>query len=272
MTDNKEFIALHNEHNSLVIEFSPTEAPPWRYWGKRLDYWDTASMHARRSGRAGKTNIIDFDQTFGTCNGHGMGWFSSPSLSVHRAGLDACVQFTQARAAYDVPDNALRFDLVDEVARVEVQQHIHLDKATGVLSMRSVLTNRDNTVNGELLDVQWFAAATLPLNARCSTVQSYKGQWANEFVVCHGDLSQGTWCSDSRRGRNGHDQFLGSVVMLPGIDLHQGLAYGAHLAWSGNHTQLIECLPDGDVQWQWASGWHRGRCVCCLASSWLPLR
>jgi alpha-galactosidase len=251
MAQGVEFLALHSQHTSLVFEFSATEAPLWRYWGKRLDHWDTTQMSPRRHARAGKTTILDFDQPLSTCTGHGMGWFSSPSLSVHRGGQDACVQFTQARVTHDAPGNALRFDLVDEVTRIEVQQHIHLDKGTGVLSMRSVLINRDKAASAEPLDVQWFAAATLPLDTRCTTVQSYKGQWANEFVVCQDDLSQGTWRRDSRRGRNGHDQFPGSVVMLPATDLHQGLAYGAHLAWSGNHTQLIERLPDGDVQWQW---------------------
>jgi alpha-galactosidase len=33
-------------------------------------------------------------------------------------------------------------------------------------------------------------------------------------------------------------------------DAHDGLSYGAQLAWSGNHTQLIERLPDGGLQWQ----------------------
>jgi alpha-galactosidase len=250
MTDGIQFLTLHSQHSSLVIEFSPSEAPLWRYWGRRLRHWDASSMQPRRAARAPKSTGLDFDQPLSTCTGHGMGWFSSPSVSVHRAGLDAFVQFTRAHAVHDTADNVLCFNLIDEITQIEVQQTIRLDAASDVLTMRTVLINRDSNPNAQTLDVLWLAAATLPLDARCSAVQSYKGQWANEFIACQDDLSQGTWRRDSRRGRNGHDQFPGSVVLTPGADLHQGLSYGAHLAWSGNHTQLIERLPDGDVQWQ----------------------
>lgn len=250
MASGIEFLALHSQHSSLVIEFSPSEAPLWRYWGKRLRHWDSRSMQPHRAERASKSTGLDFDQPLSTCTGHGMGWFSSPSVSVHRAGLDAFVQFTRAHAVHDTADNVLRFNLIDEITQIEVQQIIRLDAASDVLTMCTVLINRDRDLNAQPLDVQWLAAATLPLDVRCAAVQSYKGQWANEFIACQDDLSQGTWRRDSRRGRNGHDQFPGSVVLTPGADLHQGLAYGAHLAWSGNHTQLIERLPDGELQWQ----------------------
>jgi alpha-galactosidase len=250
MTDGIQFLTLHSQHSSLVIEFSPSEVPLWRYWGRRLRHWDASSMQPRRAARAPKSTGLDFDQPLSTCTGHGMGWFSSPSVSVHRAGLDAFVQFTRAHAVHDTADNVLCFNLIDEITQIEVQQTIRLDAASDVLTMRTILINRDSNPNAQPLDVLWLAAATLPLDARCSAVQSYKGQWANEFIACQDDLSQGTWRRDSRRGRNGHEQFPGSVVLTPGADLHQGLAYGAHLAWSGNHTQLIERLPDGDVQWQ----------------------
>lgn len=250
MASGIEFFALHSQHTSLVIEFSPSEAPLWRYWGKRLRHWDSRSMQPHRAERAPKSTGLDFDQPLSTCSGHGMGWFSSPSISVHRAGLDAFVQFTQAHVVHGAAENALRFSLMDDITRLEVQQTMQLDAASGVLTLRMVLINRDSNPNAQPLDVQWLAAATLPLDARCSTVQSYKGQWANEFMACQDDVSQGTWRRDSRRGRNGHEQFPGSVVLTPGADGHQGLAYGAHLAWSGNHTQIIERLPDGQLQWQ----------------------
>ena len=31
---------------------------------------------------------------------------------------------------------------------------------------------------------------------------------------------------------------------------HSGIAYGAQLAWSGNHAQMIEWLDDGRYLWQ----------------------
>lgn len=245
-----EHIALHGRDSSVVIEFSSHEAPLWRYWGKRLQHWHGQGAYMLRDTRPLKTNILDFDQPLSICVGLGLGWFCAPSVLAHRAGQDCFVQFTQARYEYHVQDNALTLYLVDSVTRIEVQQHIRLDKDTDVLSMRSVLVNRDDRADGAPLDVQWLAAATLPLDTRCATVQSYKGQWANEFLVCKDSLEQGTWRRDSRRGRNGHDQFPGSLVLTHESGLHEGLVYAAQLAWSGNHSQLIERLPDGGLQWQ----------------------
>lgn len=248
------FLALHGQHTSLVLEFSPAEAPLWRYWGKKLMHWDvqnkTKSLYPKRSARALSPSSMDFDQPLSTCVGLGMGWFSSPSVLAHRAGQDCFVQFTHARYVLDEQSNSLTLFLTDTVSQIEVQQFLRLDPISDVMTMRSVLINQDSAPNAQPLDVQWLAAATLPLDAQCNTVQSYKGQWANEFLACHDSLEQGTWRRDSRRGRNGHDQFPGSVVLTGKTDAHDGLTYGAQLAWSGNHTQLIERLSDGGLQWQ----------------------
>jgi alpha-galactosidase len=257
MSAEISFLALHGQHTSLVLELSHHEAPLWRYWGKKLDHWGVRNeqvtshkIYPKRQARALSPSSMDFDQPLSTCVGLGLGWFSSPSLLAHRAGQDCFVQFTQARYEHDVKDNAITLFLRDTVAHIEVQQHLRLDPVTDVLTMRSVLINADPNADGQPLDVQWLAAATLPLDTQCTAVQSYKGQWANEFLSCSDSLEQGTWRRDSRRGRNGHDQFPGAVVLTAKTDAHDGLTYGAQLAWSGNHTQLIERLPDGGLQWQ----------------------
>jgi alpha-galactosidase len=257
MSSEISFLALQGLHTSLVLEFSPGEAPLWRYWGKKLHHLDIRDeqknlnkLYPKRAARALSPSSMDFDQPLSTCVGLGLGWFSSPSLLAHRAGQDCFVQFTQVRYELDKQRNTITLFLTDAVTQIEVQQHLRLDRGSDVLTMRSVLTNIDKRSSGQPLDVQWLAAATLPLETHCETVQSYKGQWANEFLVARDSLEQGTWRRDSRRGRNGHDQFPGACVLTEKTDAHEGLTYGAQLAWSGNHTQLIERLPDGGLQWQ----------------------
>ena len=244
-------MALHGQQTSLVLEFSSIEAPLWRYWGPKLQHWSHLSVPcAVRDTRALPPSAMDFDQPLSTCVGLGLGWFASPSLLAHRGGLDCFVQFDEARYEFDAKNNALILFLTDTVAQIEVQQHLQLDPISDFLTFRSVLFNRDNRLDAQPLDVQWLAAATLPLQAQCSAVQYYKGQWANEFLMCQDRLEQGCWRRDSRRGRNSHDQFPGAIVLGAQTDAHHGLAYAAQLAWSGNHTQLIERLPDGHFQWQ----------------------
>lgn len=251
MTGGFSLLTLHGQRTSLVLEFSPTEAPLWRYWGPKLQHVQAQEVaFALRDSRALSPSSMDFDQPLSTCVGLGLGWFSSPSVLAHRAGQDCFVQFTRARYTHDATTNAITIFLTDAVTRIDVQQHLRLDPASDVLTLRSVLTNSGTAANAQPLEVQWLAAATLPLDVQCSVVRSYKGQWANEFLACQDSLEQGTWRRDSRRGRNGHDQFPGAVVFTAKTDAHDGLAYGAQLAWSGNHTQLIERLPDGNLQWQ----------------------
>ncbi len=248
-------LELHGKHSSLVLEFSPSEAPLWRYWGKKLH--SRAKMHApytlfnQRAARSVQPTNLEFDQPLSTCVGLGLGWFSTPSLAIHRGGKDCFVQFNAARyeQSHTGDVQTLMFHLTDSIAQIEVLQVLSLNTKTDVLLMKTTLHNI-SPQGTEPLDVQWLAAGTLPLDTQCSTVQSYKGQWANEFLVCRDALLQGTWRRDTRRGRNGHDQFAGSLALTPESNLHHGLTYGMHLAWSGNHTQLIERLPDGGLQLQ----------------------
>ena len=124
--------------------------------------------------------------------------------------------------------------------------YLALDAATDVLRVRTELLNTGDA----LLDVQWVAAATLPLPDVCTQVRSYAGQHLVEFLLQVDPLTRSTWRRENRRGRTSHDCFPGAVVSTPGATQDQGLVFGAHLAWSGNHQQSIEWLHDGSYQWQ----------------------
>ena len=76
------------------------------------------------------------------------------------------------------------------------------------------------------------------------------GRWANEFMAAEADLGPAGWRRENRRGLTSHDAFPGAVATLPGATLHHGVAYGAQLAWSGNHAQSIQRGDDGGFQWQ----------------------
>ena len=239
-----DYLVLHGRSTSLVLEHHADEAPLWRYWGPRL------AEHALpasplRDARPLPGFMLDFDQPLTLVPTFGLGWFGQSALLAHRGGCDFAQAFSACEVEWIEPQRHLRLHLSDTVAQLHLIVSLSLDRHD-VLLVSSELTNTGTTA----LDVQWLAAATLPLPSRCTAVRSYCGQHMNEFQLQVEPLARSIWRRESRRGRTTHDNFPGAVVTTPSADAHGGLVYGAHLAWSGNHQQSIEWLHDGQYQWQ----------------------
>ncbi|MEJ7137204.1 alpha-galactosidase [Amphibiibacter pelophylacis] len=243
-----QFLALHGRNSSLVIEHHADEAPLWRYWGPRLPQ-GTQPESPLRDSRPLPSFMLDFDQPLSVAPSFGVGWFGQSALLAHRDGRDFAQAWTACSFEWLQQDSAqqtLRLTLTDAVARLRLVLTLSLDGASDVLIMQSALHNDGDTA----LDVQWLAAGTLRLPPHCERVRSFAGQHVHEFLPQDDALSRSLWRKESRRGRTSHDCFPGAVVTTPGTTLDAGLAFGAHLAWSGNHAQTIEWLHDGIYQWQ----------------------
>ncbi len=231
------WIVLHGRASSLVLEAAPGEAPLWRYWGPRLP--DAALPAAPlRETRPTPTFTVQFDQPLSLLPGLGQGWFGEPALKAHRAGRDWTVQATACTVRQE-PGRA-EITLTDTVARIELAISLALDPASDVLTVSTTLTNRGESA----LDVQWLAAAVLPLPDHAQRVRSFTGRHNSEFVAIEDALTRSQWRRENRRGLTSHDCFPGAVVLA------DRCAFGAQLAWSGNHRQLIDWCDDGRWQWQ----------------------
>ena len=239
------FITLNSQRSTLVLECPPHEAPLWRYWGTRLpDH--SAPTGGLRSTRPMPTFMLDFDQPLTLAPTFGVGWFGQSALLAHRAGLDFAQAFTDCTVEWTSPGRAVVFHLHDAVAQLRLDITLALDPASDVLTLQTRITNLAATA----LDVQWLAAGTLPLPGHADTVRSYAGQHNLEFQLQTDTLGRALWQRENRRGRTSHDCFPGAVITTPGSTDDNGLVFGAHLAWSGNHRQSIEWLHDGQYQWQ----------------------
>ena len=239
------FLALHGTHSSVVLELPPREAPIWRYWGPRLPQ-GIAPGPALRETRPLPSFSLEFDQPLTVAPTFGVGWFGQSALLAHRDGQDFAQAFTDCEIEWVEPGRAVTLHLHDAVAHLRLDLSLRLDPDSDVLTVRSVLHNLGDAP----LDVAWLAAGTLPLPARCTQVRSWAGQHVHEFLEQNDVLSRSLWRRESRRGRTSHDCFPGAVVLTPGATEREGLVFGAHLAWSGNHQQTIEWLHDGQFQWQ----------------------
>ncbi len=234
-----EIIALESPGCSAVWELPPGEAPLWRYWGPRLP--DGARPSASlRSERPEPSFSLHFDQPLTVFPGLGMGWFGQSALLADRGGRDWSFQAGECKV--ERPDaQTVRFVLHDAVAKIAVTTSYTLDPATDVMTVRTALSNE----GAAPLHVHWLAAAALPLPEDAAEVHSLAGRHNSEFVPVRDPLTRSIWRRENRRGLTSHDCFPGAVVTCG-----DGSAYGAQIAWSGNHVQTIEWLDDGRRQWQ----------------------
>ncbi len=234
-----DYLVLHSPACTAIWEVSEHEAPLWRYWGPRLP--DGALPGAAlRETRPEPSFSLHFDQPLSLFPGLGMGWFGNPALLAHREGRDWTLQITGCRI--ERPDAAsARFHLRDDAARIAVIVTARLDPASDVLTLSTELINEGESV----LDVQWLAAGGVPLPESAASVRSFGGRHNGEFVAIDDTLTRSTWQRENRRGLTSHECFPGAVVSAP-----DGTAWGAQLAWSGNHIQQIEWVDDGRRHWQ----------------------
>ncbi|MFT3847332.1 MAG: alpha-galactosidase [Propionivibrio sp.] len=239
-----DYVVLQGARASAVIEARVGEAPLWRYWGPKLPD-GCLPMTPLRDGRAVPPSSMEFDQPLSVVPTLGVGWYGQSALLAHRAGQQFAQCFDRCRVEWRIAGKSVAFHLEDSVARILLILTLSID-TNDVLRLQSRLVN----VGDDELDVQWLAAGTVPLPGRADEVRSYGGQWANEFLPQREALGRSLWQRQNRRGRGSHDTFPGAVVTLPGSTEHEGLVFGAHLAWSGNHQQTIEWLHDGQFQWQ----------------------
>lgn len=238
------YYVLHGRHSSVLLEARSDEAPLWRYWGPRLPE-DCLPIAPLRDGRPMPPSNMDVDQPLCVVPGFGAAWFNQSALLAHRQGQDFVQRFDACELSWQQPGSALRVELNDTLAQIRLTLDYTLDEHD-ILRVHTYLQN----TGAQVLELQWLAAATLPLPGQMQEVRAYHGQWAHEFQLQTEALGHSIWLRENRRGRTSHDNFPGAVVTQAGSTQDAGLVYGAHLAWSGNHRQFIEPLHDGQYQWQ----------------------
>lgn len=239
MHDPVSYCRLDSPGCTAIWEVSSTEAPLWRYWGPRLPE-GTGPGPGLRDTRPLPSFTTDFDQPLSLFPGVGLGWFGQSAALAHRAGRDWASAIT-ACTIEQPDDSCLVFTLDDAVTHQCICITARLDPESDVLSLRTSLTNKSE----DCLDIQWLASGTVPLPPDAHTVRSFGGRHNAEFVPIEDSLTRSLWRRENRRGLTSHDVVPGAVVFCA-----DGTAYGAQLAWSGNHAQQIDWIDDGRFQWQ----------------------
>ncbi|MGW4637087.1 alpha-galactosidase [Sphaerisporangium sp. NPDC004334] len=168
----------------------------------------------------------------------GDGWFGRPILSGKHDGGWRPPRFTLAEAA-TVNGNRVEALATDPDGGLDLATEIELTPQ-GVLRMRHTLVN--TATSPYALD---RLACLMPLPAQAGEVLDFAGRWARERSPQRAPLRQGAWSRENRRGRTWFD--AGPLVVgTPGFGFRTGEVWAVHVAWSGNHVQYVERLPEGD--------------------------
>ena len=243
---------LSGQASSMALEPVQGGLPLWRHFGALLD---GRSAWPLAGARPLPPNALDGDPALSVLTTHGLGWFAQPALLGSRVnGDDWAQQFELVKL--DHTETSLRLTLRDDVASLGLTLNYTIDAASDVLTSAAEIENLGSTP----FRLDWLAAATVPLPPEAEQVIGFAGRWTLEFQQSRERLGVATWRRESRRGRNSHDTFPGVIVGTSLAD-DEGPVWGAHLAWSGNHTMLIEPLTDGRRQLQLGEWFAPGEVV-----------
>ena len=230
-----DFVRLDGAAVTLVL--ATAGGPAVLYWGPRLpDGIDLAGLAVvGHRGAAPASPAVPV--VLALTPQAGDGWPGRPGLAAHRDGLgwaSLCrlesLTVTATTAVFVSHDVANGLLLEHDLAIIG-----------DVLAARTRLTN----AGAVPLAVEHLAAPVLPIPGFVTDIISFDGRWAGEFQTRRQTRAPGSLVRENRRGRTSHEDFPGVIACTANCDEQQGLAYGWHLGWSGNHRLAVETLSDG---------------------------
>jgi alpha-galactosidase len=234
-----------------VVVDTSTGAPTIVYWGAPLGDIDPASIRAALA-RPVTQGSLDTVAPLSVVPEHGSGWQGRPGLDGHRRGGTAWAP-RFAPDQVERTEHGLIIVATDPIAGLRLTTAIEL---IDTLVVQCTLTNDADT--RYLLD---RLSITLPLPAHASDLLTFSGRWTRELHPVRVTWGVGSTLIENRRGRTSHEHVPLAFAGTPGFGEWHGEVWGAHLAWSGNHSVLAECSPDGRRLLQLGELLHPGELV-----------
>jgi len=125
----------------------------------------------------------------------------------------------------------------DEIAELAITVTIELRHALVVWAEVTNLGTDDYALNALTI--------TLPIPQHVAELGTFTGRWTREVHPVRVAWPHGAHSFENRTGRTSHEHPPLIFAGTAGYSEWQGSVWGAHIAWSGNHTILAERLPDG---------------------------
>jgi alpha-galactosidase len=230
-----EFVSLHSDQASLVLELREQGAPLWRHLGARVDPAGLAPLDWTRTAASFS---LDCDVPLCTAPTCGLGWFGPDAIAVRRGARAVVIDFDAALVSATTEKITIRLE--DQRACIRLEQSVARD-AGGALLFDARVTN----TGPEPLTLDWLASALVPLAADSAGLISRRGRHNGELIECAETMPQQAWLREGRRGVSGHGGPPGVVVLGEGAGYHAGLVHSLQLAWSGDSRLAVERDDEG---------------------------
>ena len=231
---NNALIRLKSADTELILRREPAEI---LYFGKALTLPEITESDLELIDRGVANGSLDIDIPITLAAENGRGYFGSPGIEGHRAGLAWAPVFKTKKVS--LQENVLTIEMEDNTAQLGLISEIATDE-NGVFKFRNILTNL-----GEGDFALNRLAVTLPLPEYADEVLSFYGRWCRELHENRVSLKHGGFLQENRHGRTSHEYAPYLIVGEPHFSQQQGELWGFHLAWSGNHRVRADVLIDG---------------------------
>ena len=211
------------------------------YWGGALHADTDCAELEGLFARQGMHGVADVALPLSLAMEPGLGHPMFRGFAAHRAGKDWGSLFEVG--AVELREGGAKIICRDESTRLGLEYEIDFDARTGVLRIRSTLTNYGATP----LDVSDMMTACLPVPDGMTDIIGFTGRWTQEFTQERVARNAATYLRENRSGRTSH--FSYPAILLAATDTNEstGDVYGFHLAFSGNHRVRVDSLTDGRV-------------------------
>jgi len=226
---------------SLILACAKGAPPSVIYWGAALPENVDAAQMESLFFRQAMHGVADVALPLSFAMEPGLGHPMMQGFAAHRGGKDWCSLFDVCKV--ERRPHGAKIICRDERTRLGLEYDIDFDPATGVLSIRTDLTN----YGAAALDVTEVMTACLPVPEHMTEIIGFTGRWTQEFTQDRVQRSAGTCLRENRSGRTSHFSYPAMLLATSSTNETAGEAYGFHLAWSGNHRLRVDTLTDGRV-------------------------
>ena len=209
------------------------------YWGGALHADTDCAELEGLFARQGMHGVADVSLPLSLAMEPGLGHPMFQGFAAHRAGKDWGSRFEVGKV--ELREGGAKIICRDESTRLGLEYEIDFDARTGVLRIRSTLTNYGATP----LNVSDMMTACLPVPDGMTDIIGFTGRWTQEFTQERVARNAATYLRENRSGRTSH--FSYPAILLAATDTNEstGDVYGFHLAFSGNHCIRVDSLTDG---------------------------
>jgi alpha-galactosidase len=231
---------LDTSAQSLALTINDQALPEVIYWGPRLrDKLSSVAPSLIRKPLP-DSKLIEYTPV-SLIPEYGRGFFGHPGLEGHRGPTGWATQFQVL--GLEEGEDLLFVSAEDPIAQLNLEIKISGDNDSGLFR---ILSRIENTGKSSY-DLEWLAAACLPLPNSCTEVLTLVGRWNREFQEQRSSAPVGQLIMENRYGRTSHEYFPGLILGEKGFSHEKGVVFGLHLGWSGNWRWVIDRSPHGQL-------------------------